>query len=49
VLGIYISNERNMFVAENFIRSLVDKYGKHTEFTQMVALGILNKPVLFYI
>jgi putative transposase len=30
ILGIYISNERNMFVAENFIRSLVDKYGRHT-------------------
>ena len=29
VLGIYISEERNMFVAENFIRSLVEKYGKH--------------------
>ncbi len=23
---IHVSNERNMFVAENFIRSLVDKY-----------------------
>ena len=33
VLGIYISEERNMFVAENFIRSLVDKYGKHTVYT----------------
>ncbi|HET9807515.1 MAG TPA: hypothetical protein VFP49_11440, partial [Nitrososphaeraceae archaeon] len=30
VLGINISDERNMFVAENFIRSLVDKYGRHT-------------------
>jgi putative transposase len=33
VLGIYISEERNMFVAEKFIRSLVDKYGKHTVYT----------------
>jgi putative transposase len=33
VLGIYISDERNMFVAENFIRSLVDKYGKHIVYT----------------
>src|SRR4026208_1097592 len=33
VLGIHISEERNMFVAENFIRSLVDKYGKHTVYT----------------
>ena len=33
VLGIYISEERNMFVAENFIRSLVSKYGRHTVYT----------------
>ena len=30
VLGIHISEERNMFVEENFIGSLVNKYGKHT-------------------
>src|SRR5215204_7737466 len=30
VLGIYISEERNMFVAEKFIRSLVEKYSRHT-------------------
>ncbi len=33
VLGIYISEERNMFVAENFIQSLVSKYGRHTVYT----------------
>jgi transposase-like protein len=33
VLGIYISEERNMLVAEKFIRSLIEKYGKHTVFT----------------
>jgi putative transposase len=34
VLGIHISEERNMFVAENFIRSIVEKYGgKHTVYT----------------
>ncbi len=34
VLGIYISSEeRNMFVAEKFIRSLVENYGKHTVYT----------------
>jgi putative transposase len=33
VLGIYISEERNMFVAENFISSLVSTYGKHTVYT----------------
>jgi putative transposase len=29
VFGIYISEERNMLIAEKFIRSLVEKYGKH--------------------
>ena len=33
VLGIYISEERNMLVAEKFIKSLVEKYGKHTVYT----------------
>jgi putative transposase len=33
VLGIYISEERNMLVTEKFIRSLVDQYGKHTVYT----------------
>ena len=33
VLGIYISEEKNMTVAEKFIRSLVEKYGKHTVYT----------------
>jgi putative transposase len=33
VLGIYISEERNMLVAEKFIRSLVESYGKHTVYT----------------
>ena len=33
VLGIYISEERNMLIAEKFIHSLVEKYGKHTVYT----------------
>ncbi|HET7642961.1 MAG TPA: hypothetical protein VFK40_05595 [Nitrososphaeraceae archaeon] len=33
MLGIHISEERNMFVAENFVRSLVEKYGRHTVYT----------------
>ncbi|MDR4511035.1 MAG: hypothetical protein MRJ93_04945 [Nitrososphaeraceae archaeon] len=33
VLGIHISKERNMFVAENFISSLVSKNGIHIVFT----------------
>ena len=33
VLGSHISEERNMFVAENFIHSVGDKYNKHTVYT----------------
>ena len=33
VLGIYISEERNMLIVEKFIKSLVSYYGKHTVFT----------------
>src|ERR687896_493745 len=34
VLGIYISEDKNMIIiAEKFIRSLVEKYGKHTVYT----------------
>ena len=35
VLGIYISEERNMLIAEKFIRSLVSKYVKHIVYTQI--------------
>ena len=31
--SIYISEERNMLVAEKFIRSLVEKYGRHAVYT----------------
>ncbi|MDR4510402.1 MAG: hypothetical protein MRJ93_01695 [Nitrososphaeraceae archaeon] len=33
MFGIYLSEERNMLVAEKFIRSLISKYGKHTIYT----------------
>ncbi len=33
VLGISNSEERNILVAEKFIKSLVDKYGNHTVYT----------------
>jgi putative transposase len=33
VLGIYIFNKRPMFLAENFLKSLVDKYNIHTVYT----------------
>jgi putative transposase len=45
VLRIYISEERNMLIAEKFIRSLVEKkYVKdiHTEFTQMEVHGMMK-------
>ena len=48
VLGIYISEERNMFVAEKFISSLVEKYNRHTEcILMMKEHGILLKPATF--
>jgi putative transposase len=33
VLEIHTSEERNMVIAEKFIGSLVEKYGKHTVYT----------------
>ena len=33
LLGIHISENRNMLVAEKFIRSLVFKYGRHTVYS----------------
>jgi len=33
VLGTCISEERNMLIAEKFIRSLVSNYGSHTVYT----------------
>jgi len=36
VLGIFLSEDRNMIVAEKFLNSLVEKYGKHTVYTDGV-------------
>ena len=33
MLEIHTSEERNMVIAEKFIGSLVEKYGKHTVYT----------------
>ena len=49
ILGIHISNERNIFVAENFIRSLVDKYGRPTVYTDGGTWYGILKPVLLCI
>jgi transposase-like protein len=29
ILGVYLSRHRNMLVAEAFLKTLVEKYGKH--------------------
>ena len=43
ILGIRISIERTMLAAEQFIQSLVRRYGKHRRYLQMVVvLGILK-------
>ncbi len=34
VLGIYFPEERNILVAEKFVRILVKKYGKHSVYTE---------------
>ena len=45
ILGMSISKERNMFVAERFISEVVDEHGKHLVSTDMVVLGIHHKHV----
>ncbi|MGE5822629.1 MAG: DDE-type integrase/transposase/recombinase [Nitrososphaerota archaeon] len=45
VLGIYISEERNMLIAENFIRSLVEKYDRHIVYILMEVNGITRHAV----
>jgi hypothetical protein len=42
ILQINISFERTMLVAERFIVSLINTYGKHPVSTEMEALGIPN-------
>jgi len=46
ILQIDISFERTMLVAERFIASLINTYGKYHVSTEMEALGI-HKPVSF--
>ena len=48
ILGIRISFERTMLVAEKFLKALVRKYGKHPLSTDMVERGI-HKLVDFWI
>src|SRR5215207_2962639 len=45
VLGIYISEERNLVIAEKFIRSLVEKYGRHTVYILMVVHGMMKHAI----
>ncbi len=45
----FISQKRDMLVADHFIRSLVEKYEKHTVYTHMVEHGIHNMHATFCI
>ena len=45
VLGIYISEERNMIIAEKIIQSLVSNYGKYALYTEMEVHGMM-KPAM---
>ena len=33
ILGVYLSRHRNMLVAESFLRSLIEIYGRHTVYS----------------
>ena len=37
--------EKHMLVAEKFLRSLVEKYGRHTVFTLMVVHGTMKHAI----
>jgi len=43
ILALSISKERNIFVAERFLSTLVQDHGKDLISTEMVALGIHHK------
>ena len=44
ILGVYLSRHQNILVAQIFLESLVERYGKHVVYTRMEVRGIL-KPV----
>ena len=46
--NIHIYEERNMFVAEKFIRSFVEKYGKHTVYKSLYRIYILKEFYYYY-
>jgi transposase-like protein len=37
ILGVYLSRYRNMLVAKAFLKTLVEKYGKHTLYSDGAA------------
>jgi putative transposase len=47
ILGIRISYERSMLIAEQFMQSLVRKYGKHLSFNRWWYLVSIHRPVNF--
>jgi transposase-like protein len=46
VLGIHISQARNMLILSSFLESLLEKYGRHTQSILMVEHGI-QKHVMY--
>jgi len=42
ILGLNISKERNMFVAEHFLSGIVEEYMENIQFQQMEVHGILK-------
>jgi hypothetical protein len=42
ILGLNISKERNMFVAEHFLSDIVEEYMENIQFQQMEVHGILK-------
>jgi transposase-like protein len=47
ILSIHLSTERNIFVAEILLYSLVNKYGKHSVSSDMVVVVGIHKHVNF--
>src|SRR6476659_7702133 len=51
VLGVYLSRHRNMLVAESFLRSLIEIYGRHKTYcviTKEYIFTILNFGLLTF-
>ena len=43
ILGVYLSRHQNMIVAQLFLKSLIERYGKHVVYTRTEVLGIRRR------